>query len=154
MNNNNYKILILNNDISKKLGLENNINYLKYNSRSSQNLNASYVKLFFLLLMILIGLHNFEAKKLNLVKENKIELNQQRKKINNLSELKKLFNPTFLKNEMHSYGLYNIFKFPFISLIFMLNMSSHENIIPVFTLIKNITYNNSINIEIILKNII
>ena len=64
MNNNNYKILILNNDISKKLRLENNLNYLKYNSRSIQNINSSYVKLcFLLLLMILIGFHNSKSKK-------------------------------------------------------------------------------------------
>ena len=151
MNNNNYKILILNNDISKKLRLENNLNYLKYNSRSIQNINSSYVKLcFLLLLMILIGFHNSKSKKLNLVKENKIELDQHQKKISNILEQKKFWNTTFLKNEMHSYGLYNFFKFPFISLILMLNMNSQENIIPISKLIKNITKDNSINIEIIL----
>ncbi len=142
MNNNNYKILILKNDISKKLRLENSLNYLKYKSHPTQNINSSYVKLcFLLLLMILIRFHNFKSKKLNLVKENKVELNQQQKKF---------WNTTFLKNEMHSYGLYNFFKFPFISLILMLNMNSQENIIPISKIIKNITHDNSINIEIIL----
>ena len=152
MNNNNYKILILKNDISKKLRLENSLNYLKYKSHPTQNINSSYVKLcFLLLLMILIRFHNFKSKKLNLVNENKVELNQQqKKKLSNILEQKKFWNTTFLKNEMHSYGLYNFFKFPFISLILMLNMNSQENIIPISKIIQNITHDNSINIEIIL----
>ena len=59
-------------------------------------------------------------------------------------------NFTFIKNEMHSYGLYNIFKNPKISLILMNNEKLKKNKYKILNFIKNLTLQNISDIEIIL----
>lgn len=56
-----------------------------------------------------------------------------------------------LKNEMHNYSLYNIFKLPKISLILINNNNNLRlNEKDTIKQLENIWYNNEINIEIII----
>ena len=142
-----YNILFSNTDNYKIIKFENNIYNLKETNANIDN-KSSYTKLLSLLLLIIIfkiqifkidkkGLHLIDSKKEEIITKEKWH--------------KEFWNTTFLKNEMHSYSLYDEFKFPFISLIIMKNEGQEQNLIEIINQIKNISYNNNFtNFEIIL----
>ena len=139
--NNKYKLLSIDNYNSKKIKLAYDIKNLKFITHNIFKYNE---KLFTIIILILLfkfklfkdkGLSNFN-------KNNGIQ--------NNVSFHKKFFNTTFLKNEMHSYGLYKIFKIPFISLIFRINNNNNRNIIQTIKQIRFIISQNFTNLEILL----
>ena len=138
LSNNNYKYQKL------KLKLTNNINNIRFITHNLFKLN---IKSFFVLILILlIKLQIFKDKgSYNFKKDNKNEATRD-----NISTHKLWFNKTLVKNEMHSYGLYKIFKIPFMSLILKTNKNDSGNIIQIINQIRFIISQNFTNIEILL----
>ena len=139
---NNYKILIKNNDVLTNLRIENYLSTLKTSNFIINKINYTFIKITFVLLL-LFALRiktNFYSK-----------LNKHEQKFEEIKENPILFyNFTFLKNEMHTYSLYNTFKFPQISLILMSNEFQKVNSLYLIDKIKYIFSQNYPNIEIIL----
>ena len=149
---NNYKILIPN-DCNLNYYKFEYINFLKENNKFLCSTNFSCQKLIIVLLLFIEI--NLQVK---LIKSNKLgnyELdiirNSLKKDENGTYPKRNDFrNFTFLKNEMHFYGLYNAFKNPKISLILMNNEKSKNNKYNILNFIKNLTLQNISDIEIIL----
>lgn len=114
-----------------------------------------YLNLLFLFkllaIVFFIALIIIKFKVLNAKESDKIDLNNIKK--SNIIDNKSKFNVTFfwndtlLKNEMHDYRLYNIFKIPFISIILFNNKNDKQDLT---NKIKYITSQNFSNFEIIL----
>ena len=150
---NNYKILITNHDKYKNIKL-NNINVSKDNNNTSILIHFTYIKLIVVLLLLffvklklnhLSKSYDLESYEIDKITNDENQENAQIKLRRNI-----FWNFTFLKNEMHSYELYNTFKFPQISLILMNNEKPQQNIYKIINYIKILVSQNLTNIEIIL----
>lgn len=138
----NYKLLIIDNNQFKyfKFDYINNINYFI-------RLNFKYIKL--IIVLFLITAIKFQINKF--IESNELEKHE----IDNIQSDLNIFKPdifwnyTYLKNEMHSYSLYNAFKSPKISLILMKDKIPQSNMTLFFDNIKSITSQNFTNLEII-----
>jgi len=149
---NNYKIIISN---------EHNLKYYKFDNKNFLNENNNllcstnfYCQKFIIILLLFIVI-NLEIKLIKSNKPGKYSLDKIQyslKKEKNVTNSKRnvFRNFTFLKNEMHSYGLYNTFKNPKISLILMNNEKLKKNKYKILNFIKNLTLQNISDIEIIL----
>ena len=121
---NNYKLLIINNDNLKNYKLENK--NIKRDNFCSINKTTIYcVK--FICITLLIFIINSKVYKLYFKKNINKHITKQEKSIDNTNLIThklrhdRFWNYTALKNEMNSYGLYNAFKFPQLSIIIMNN---------------------------------
>ena len=141
--NNKYKILFSNTNNSTTLKFKYDIYDLKEKNDIVNN-KFSFIKLCVILFLIIIT--KVKILKIDKKYKNEVLLLDSLKK----EYPKEFWNTTFLKNEMHSYSLYDEFKFPFISLIFMKNEGNEFNLFQIIDQIKNISYDNFTNIEIIL----
>ena len=83
--------------------------------------------------------HDNKHKLKKIIKENEINF-----------QTGHFWNESYLKNEMNTYGLYDKFKIPQLSLILMYNKTHDHNLSQLFQRIHSILCNNSLNIEIIL----
>ena len=121
------------------------MNYIKDIDPFIIAIRAYYFKMIlqFFLLFLLIFQIVVSYKKIQLESTNRKNLN-----LNNPVS-KYWYNLTFLKNEMHSYSLYNEFKIPKISLVLM-HDKNKQNIYKTIKRIKQISSKNNSNIEIIL----
>ena len=144
---NNYKMLITNHDKTQKFKFYNNINDTKEFFGFIKIVNSPYVKILFIALLLLSANHQLSK----FTKSNNIEL----QKVENLQNQKssEFCDSTFLKNEMHSYSLYNTFRIPKFSFIIM-NGTIKSDIVQIIDQIKTLTSQNFTNIEIILFLII
>ena len=145
---NNYKLIYLNKHYSQQLKLYHDIKNNKDIPRNKFNYGIKFLLIFFIILQM-----NFLANKEKDLaiskKDNREVIRNHENKINRIHP-KLFFNTTFLKNEMHTYGLYKIFKFPYISLILMIKRKNEINIIQIINQIKIVISQNFINIEILL----
>ena len=139
---NNYKILIKNNDVITNLRIGNYLSNLNTNNFIINKKNYSFIKITFVLLLFFA----FRIKTNFYSKLNKSAQKLEEKKENPAM----FYNCTFLKNEMHTYSLYDTFKFPQISLILMSNEFSKINSLHLIDQIKYIFSQDYKNIEIIL----
>ena len=152
---NNYKIIISKID-QLKISNINNINNLKYNSKLLNDLRILSFKLFILLILIAI----FIKENNYTIQENKLQKNSPKKEIipnkieKNIKEPKRkqFFNVSLVKNYMHNYSLYNIFKSPLISIVCLNNETPkyNKNRIEQYLKFKNSKINT--DFEIILCN--
>ena len=147
--NNKYKILFSSTDNYRTIKLNNGVYNLK-EKNVNQNNRFSFTKLCAILLLIIII--KVQIFKIGKEYKNELLLVDSKKEINFRKEnfSKEFWNKTFIKNEMHFYSLYNEFKFPFVSLIFMKNEGNECDLIQIINQIKNISYDNFTNFEIIL----
>ena len=109
----------------------------------------SYVK-FILLISITYGIYSEKKKSAQDNYDNKKRQTENMNQKTNSSQTKYFYNFSFLKNEMDSYGLYNIFKIPQISFILMENESYFLNFNQTIEQFKYINFKNFNDIEIIL----
>ena len=109
----------------------------------------SYVK-FILLISITYGIYSEKKKSAQDNYDNKKRQTENMNPKTNSSQTKYFYNFSFLKNEMDSYGLYNIFKIPQISFILMENESYIQNFNQTIEQFKYINFKNFNDIEIIL----
>ena len=148
---NNYKILKRNNDQLKNLKIDNK-NILKESNYSISKINFPYAKLIIVLLLIIVikyKINRYYSE--NDFEKYEIDDNQNQKdyvKYNHKSNI--FWNYTYLKNEMDTYGLYNEFKFPQMTIIIMNIENFKKNSSRIVNTIKSITRQNFSNIEIIL----
>ena len=153
--NNSYTILITNNKKNEFLKFDNIISNIKFNTNCISISNYIIIKLIFLsLLFILFECKISRDKQLNDIKnvEDKGEkFNEEQAKQQSLVNLNKDFwNTTFLKNEMHYYSLYKIFKKPKFSLIIIYNESLKINVFQISNQFETLINQNFSDIEIIL----
>ena len=146
--NNNYKIIFPNKSYSNRLKFYHDINYFKNRSQIIFIYGIKILIIFILILQIKFQVNKNEE--LYIFKNDNKEINQINRTKNDKSSQKLFFNTTFLKNELHSYGLYNIFKYPFISLILIVNEKNIVNIIQLINQIKYVISQNFSDIEILL----
>ena len=151
--NNNYKILKTNYDKSKIFKIDN-IKYLKEKNNLINKANFSFIKIVVVLLLFtIIKFKITYPSKENVIKQYEIGQNtnpENKENFDIIPNSKNFWNSTFLKNEMHSYGLYNAFKSPKISIILMNMCNPRLHIYQIVNQIKNIVSQNISNIEIIL----
>ena len=142
---NNYKILVINNDKFKNLKSDNKI-VIKENNFIIYKKYEPYLK--FIAVLLLFIIIKYKIKKLVYNKDFPTNKNDT-----NIKKLEKdyiFWNYTLLKNEMHSYGLYNSFKLPQISIIAMNdNISKDKD--EIIKTIKSINHLNYSNVQIILS---
>ena len=147
MKNNNYKILIRNDEKYKYIKF-NNINY---NNNTNDNANILITKLIFLLLLIVSFNYRISIiNRLNALEYQEI-FEEEESNIygNDLKQRKNDFwNITLIKNEMNYYSLYNQFKFPQISFLLM-NNNNRKYFMETINHIKKLTSQNFSSIEII-----
>ena len=150
--NNNYKILITNHDKYKNVKL-NNIYVLKDNNNKCRKSHLIYIKLLVTLLLFVAKLQTNISTISSDLEEYEIDKAPQHENTekDHIQLRSKIFwNYTFLKNEMHAYELYNVFKFPKISLILMNNENHQPNIYKIKDYIKIFVSQKFTNVEIIL----
>ena len=118
------------------------------NNSTINSRNLVNNKLLFLILLIILKQLIIKIKIIDkIIKRNKQE-NKKKEEINFNTVF--FWNSTYLKNEMHSYSLYNVFKSPLISLILIENNSLRLHDLSTIKKIENISSNYLTNIEIIL----
>ena len=144
--NNKYKIILPNKNYLIGIKFFYDIDIFK---NGSLNIFIYSIKFLFIFLLIL-QIKFLENEKLPAFKNNTKKIIQSNITKNNKSRPKLFFNTTFLKNELHSYGLYKVFKCPFISIILIVKEKIHFNIIQLMNQIKYITSQNFSNIEILI----
>ena len=146
--NNKYYIIKTSKDFSNKLKIFQDINHFK---NGLHNIVIYIIKFLVIFLLILqIKFRENKNKKLHIFKNDNKEIIQNNITKNNRKKPKLFYNVTFLKNELHSYGLYKVFQYPFISLILIIEEKMRYNIIQLVNQIKYITLQNFSNIEILL----
>ena len=145
--NNKYKIILPNKNYLIGIKFFYDIDIFK---NGSLNIFIYSIKFLFIFLLIL-QIKFLENEKLPAFKNNTKKIIQNNITKNNKSRPKLFFNTTFLKNELHSYGLYKVFKCPFISIILIVKEKIHFNIIQLMNQIKYITSQNFSNIEILIN---
>ena len=131
-----------------------NINNIKEKNDLISKAKFLFIKVFVVLLLLAV----IKFKIINFKKQNDIELDEASQILNpehkqNFrfnSKNNNFWNFTFLKNEMHSYKLYNSFKFPKISIIIMNKDDPQKYRYRIINQIKKIISQYFTNIEIIL----
>ena len=127
------------------------MHYINYFKNGAHNIFIYSIKLLAIFILILqIKFLVNKNEKLDIFKNDNEKIFKNKLTKNDKSHPKLFFNTTFLKNELHSYGLYKVFKFPFISLILTVKEKDSCNIIQLIKQIKYITTQNFTNIEILL----
>ena len=132
---------------------DNNVDYFNIGNNNVKHLNNPFIKLIIILLLyIIIELEIYNYHELNEIEEKEdYYINDENKqKIEKRLITHDFFNITFLKNEMHYYSLYNIFKYPKISLVLLFQKNSYKDIFDITAQINNIIDKNFSNFEIIL----
>ena len=153
--NNNYKIIFLYYDKLKNNNSNNKI-IINSNNNLLNELTILLFKIFIIIVLIVI----FNHQNKNTLQNNKIK-SAQSKEIQNSNKIlkneeksqrKPFWNNTLVKNEMHSYSLYNTFKKPQFSLILMNNGKPKNSINKIGSFIKNMMSKNFSDFEIVLYN--
>ena len=153
--NNNYKIIFLCYDKLKNNNFNNKI-IINSNNNLLNELAVLFFKIFIIIILIVI----FNHQNNNTLQNNKIK-SAQSKEIQNSNKIlkneeksqrKPFWNNTLVKNEMHSYSLYNTFKKPQFSLILKNNGKPQNNINKIGSFIKNMMSKNFSDFEIVLYN--
>ena len=154
--NNNYKIVFSFYDKLKNNNFNNKIT-IKYNNNKLFNeISILFLKLLITILLIVIFQHqNNSTLKLNEIQttqfNNASTCNETLKnKIE--SKRKPFWNNTLVKNEMHSYSLYNTFKNPQLSLLLIINEKTKINMNKIEYFIKNTTSKYSQDFEVVIYN--
>ena len=149
---NNYRILIINNDNLKNFKIDNK-NIYKDKYFFINRTAIFYAKLIIVILLLFImksKLHKLYFDNNNIKQSIKQEKDVDKKNRQNKNYgPNKFWNYTFLKNEMHYYGLYNSFKFPLLTIIIMNNEKTKQDKFKLINYIKSINFHNFINAEII-----
>ena len=153
--NNNYKIIFLYYD-----KLKNNNSNNKIIINSNNNLLNELTILFFKIFIIIVLIVIFNHQNNNTLQNNKIKIAES-KEIQNSNKIlkneekskkKPFWNNTLVKNEMHSYRLYDTFKKPQFSLILKNNGKPKNSINKIGSFIKNMMSKNFSDFEIVLYN--
>ena len=150
---NNYKFLIVNNDNLKNFKLDNK-NLNRDNFYSINKTTIYCIKFIFIILLMFIIKSNIykiyykNTKNKHIIKQEKSI--DKKKFIFNKLRCDRFWNYTALKNEMHSYGLYNAFKFPQLSIIIMNNEKIKQDKSKIINYFKSIDFQNFLNCEIFL----
>ena len=148
--NNNYKILINDNDKLKKKKF--GINNIAYNNNINTNINYFLLKLIIVLIFFVTILNKInQLRSIFELEEEEIESEEENQTIPGVHQRRRDFwNISYLKNVLHRYSLYKIFRIPQISLILIDKSKNKKGLYNVLNHIKNITSQKLTNFEIIL----
>ena len=149
-----YLILTSKNNQNKYKFFHGNSNNYEYESKNMEkyihsnlfNMKFIYIVLLLIIIRLQISIINNKGIYID-EKENEDQINQE---FISKVKYKKYFNVTVIKNQMHHYKLYNVFKKPQVSIVLINNENNSKNLKLTRDTIRNLTSRNISHSEILL----